>query len=56
MNKLSKQKLALLSLLVPVGFAFDGFVNFQMPYVIIGYAMIFIGGMAFGSLLRKGRE
>lgn len=53
MKDLSKFQLSLLSLLVIFGFAFDSLVQYKMPYVIIGYVMIFIGGMAFGKLLRK---
>jgi hypothetical protein len=53
MKNLSKFQLSLLSLLVIVGFAFDSLVQYKMPYLLIGYAMIFIGGTAFGKLLRK---
>jgi hypothetical protein len=55
MKNLSKFQLSLLSLLVIVGFAFDSLVQYKMPYVIIGYVMIVIGGSAFGTLLRKNK-
>lgn len=53
MEKLSKFQLSLLSLLVIGGFIFNGSVENKKPYIIIGYVMIFIGGLAFGTLLRK---
>ena len=56
MKNLSKFQLSLLSLLVIGGFIFDGSVQYKMPYVIIGYAMIFVGGYAFGALLSKLKE
>ncbi len=53
MEKLSKFQLSLLSLLVIGGFIFNHSIEYKNPYVIIGYLMIFIGGLAFGTLLRK---
>jgi hypothetical protein len=53
MKDLSKFQLSLLSLLVIVGFGFNAMVQHKIPYVIIGYVMMFIGGIAFGKLLRK---
>ena len=53
MEKLSKFQLSLLSLLVIGGFIFNGSIEYKKPYIIIGYVMIFIGGLAFGKLLRK---
>ena len=56
MMKLSKFQLALLSLLVIVGFLFDSLVEYKMPLVLIGYVLIFIGGRAFGTLIYKERH
>ena len=56
MKNLSKFQLSLLSLLVMGGFIFNGSVQYKIPYVIIGYVMIFIGGLAFGTLLSKLKE
>ena len=53
MEKLSKFQLSLLSLLVIGGFIFNGSIEYKKPYIIIGYVMIFIGGLAFGKLLYK---
>ena len=52
MNKLSKYQLSLLSLLVIVGFAV-GAVTIRTNFIFIGYVIIFIGSLAFGTLLRK---
>ena len=53
MKDLSKFQLSLLSLLVIGGFIFNASIEYKKPYIIIGYVMIFIGGLAFGKLLRK---
>jgi hypothetical protein len=47
MRKLSRHELALLSLLVCVGFAVVGI------WVGVGYLLIGIGAFAFGTLLAK---
>ena len=56
MKNLSKFQLSLLSLLVMGGFIFNGSVQYKTPYLLIGYAMIFVGGFAFGTLLSKLKE
>jgi hypothetical protein len=53
--KLSKFQLALLSLLVCVGFAVIG-LTFKTNFIWIGYLLIFIGALAFGTLLYKERH
>jgi hypothetical protein len=52
MVKLSKHTLALLSLLVCVGFAVIG-LTFKTNFIWIGYLLILIGALAFGTLLAK---
>lgn len=57
MKKLSKFHFALLSLLVPVGFATLGFVinpsGLETNLIWAAYVLIFIGGASVGMLLRK---
>lgn len=57
MKKLYKFHFALLSLLVPVGFATLGFVinvfGLRTNLIWVVYGLIFIGAIAFGVLLRK---
>jgi hypothetical protein len=57
MKKLSKFHFALLSLLVPVGFATLGFVinpsGLGTNLIWAAYVLIFIGGASVGMLLRK---
>lgn len=50
MKKLSNYQLALLSLLVCVGFVVVG-VTMYTNLIWIGYLLIFIGALAFGRLL-----
>ena len=50
--KLSRYTLALLSLLVCVGFAVIG-LTFKTNFIWIGYLLIFVGAFAFGTLLAK---
>jgi hypothetical protein len=52
MEKLSKRTLSLLSLLVIVGFAIVG-ITIRSNFIFLGYAVILIGSMAFGTLLYK---
>jgi hypothetical protein len=54
MKKLSNYQLALLSLLVCVGFAMLGF-TMQTDFKWIGYLLIFIGALAFGRLLANSK-
>lgn len=57
MKKLSNFHFALLSLLVPVGFATLGFVinlfGLETNLIWVAYVLIFIGGVSVGMLLRK---
>lgn len=52
MRKLSRHELALLSLLVCVGFAVVG-LGVYTNVIWIGYLLIGIGAFAFGTLLAK---
>jgi len=52
MRKLSRHQLALLSLLVCVGFAVVG-LTVGTNFILVGYCLIGIGAFAFGTLLAK---
>jgi hypothetical protein len=55
MEKLSKRTLALLSLLVIVGFAVVG-VTIKTNFIWVGYLLILIGSLAFGTLSHKEKN
>jgi hypothetical protein len=55
MGKLSKYQLALLSLLICIGFAVVG-LTFKTNFIYVGYLLISIGSFAFGTLLHKEKN
>lgn len=55
MTKLSKYTLSLLSLLVIIGFAVVS-LTYKTNFIFIGYLLIFIGALAFGTLLHKEKH